>query len=291
MSQQTVQSVDDLGSVACFVPTALDDPGSEAIAAYKRDGVICLRGAFGRDWLDIIESAIDEAMLERSVSAALVEHDDEPGFFCYDSLMWKRVEAFRRFIFESHAPDLYWRLLETDSLNFYYDFLLLKSPGCASAVTPWHQDHSYYPLNGTKIINCWTALDSIPVKTALRFARGSHLWDTVFRAVHFAPDQEYANSMTERPLPPDIDNDPRAEIITCALEPGDTLVWNSRMFHSAPGNTLDRRRAALSTNWAGDDVTYYDMAQESDPSYRGENLVDGGPITCETFPLVRGQTA
>ncbi len=287
MSEVLAKPRQVLGDVACFTPVALDNPGDDAIEAYKRDGVICLRSAFGKDWLDLIESAIDEAMKEHSASSATVTHDDEPGFFYYDSLMWKRVEAFRRFIFDSHAPDLFWRLLETSTLNFYYDFLLLKSPGCASAVTPWHQDHSYYPLNGTKIINCWTSLDTIPVETALRFVRGSHLWDTVYRSVHFAPDQEYAGAMTERPLPPDLDNDPDADIITCALEPGDTLVWNSRMFHSAPGNTLDRRRAALSTNWAGDDVTYYDMPQESDPSYRGENLVDGGPITCETFPLVR----
>ena len=291
MSQSDAVTVRELGDVACFVPASLDDPGDEAIDAYKRDGVICLRGAFGRDWLDAIESAIDEAMTEHSASSALVRHDDEPGFFYYDSLMWKRVEAFRRFIFDSHAPDLFWRLLETSRLNFYYDFLLLKSAGCASAITPWHQDHSYYPLNGTKIINCWTSLDSIPVETALRFVRGSHLWDTVYRSVHFAPGQEYEKSMTERPLPPAIDDDPDAEIITCALEPGDTLVWNSRMFHSAPGNTLDRRRCALSTNWAGDDVTYFDMPQESDPSYRGENLVDGGPITCETFPLVGPKAA
>ena len=287
MSQATASSPKRLGDVACFEPPAVDDPGDAAIGAYKRDGVICLRGAFGPAWIETIESGIDKAMEKQSRSSAQVEHDGEAGFFYYDSLMWKRVEPFRRFIFDSHAPDLFWRLLETETLNFYYDFLLIKSPGCASAVTPWHQDHSYYPLNGTKIINCWTALDSIPVETALRFARGSHLWGNVYRAVHFAPDQEYENSMTDRPLAPAIDDDPGAEIVACALEPGDTLVWNSRMFHSAPGNTLDRRRAALSTNWVGDDVTYFDLPQESDPAYRGENLVDGGPITCESFPQVR----
>ncbi len=291
MSQQVAQSVNDLGLIACFEPPAPDDPGSEAIEAYKRDGVICLRGAFDRTWLETIESGIDEALSDHSEGAALVKHDDDSGFFFYDSLMWKRVEAFRRFVFESHAADLYWRLLETDNLNFYYDFLLLKSPRCASAVTPWHQDQSYYPLNGTQVINCWTALDSIPRETSLRFVRGSHLWGTVHRAVHFAPDKEYEGSMIERPLPPNFDDDPNVELVTCTLEPGDTLIFNCRTFHSAPGNTLDRRRAALSTNWTGDDVTYYNMPQQSDPPYRGEGLVDGGSITCETFPLVRSRVA
>lgn len=80
---------------------------------------------------------------------------------------------------------------------------------------------------------------------------------------------------------------PEAEILSCALEPGDALVWNSRTFHSAPGNHLNRRRAALSLNFAGDDVTYFDIPQEPDPPVRGEGLINGDPITCETFPLLR----
>ncbi len=118
--------------------------------------------------------------------------------------------------------------------------------------------------------------------------RGSHAAGTVYRVIPFGPGLEYDNTGAERPLPPDFDADPDADIVSCAMAPGDTLVWNSRTFHSAPGNTLDRRRAALSTNWAGDDVTYNDMPQTSDPAQRGEGLVHGGPITCETFPLVRG---
>lgn len=276
-----------VGEVASFELPVAGGPAPGAIAAYKRDGVICLRGAFGRDWLDVIESGIEQAMALHGSSAGKVTPEGGEGFFYYDSVMWKEVEPFRRFIFESHAADLFWPLLESKSLNFYYDFLLVKSAHCAGAATPWHQDHSYYPLNGTKIINCWTALDPIPSETALRFVRGSHAEGTVYRVIPFGPGLEYTNTMTDRPLPPDFDAEPDTDIVSCTMEPGDTLVWNSRTFHSAPGNSLDRRRAALSTNWAGDDVTYNDMPQTSDPSQRGENLVHGGPITCETFPLVR----
>ena len=78
-----------------------------------------------------------------------------------------------------------------------------------------------------------------------------------------------------------------AEIIACEMKPGDTLVFNCRTFHSAPGNHLATRRGAFSTNWVGDDVTYNDIPQETDPHTRGENLVHGGPIECETFPRIR----
>ena len=280
------------GEVASFRPEPGPRAGSDAIAAYRRDGVICLRGAMDGPWLAEIERGIDLFMereaARESAANVVVKGEGDEGSFRYATMMWRTLEPFRRVIFESHAADLFGSVLETQRLNFYYDFLLIKQARCRSAVTPWHQDHSYYCMNGTKLINCWIALDPIPRETALRFVRGSHLPGSVYRAVHFDPAKEYPGTIKERALPPDFDNDPDAEILSCELAPGDALVWNSRTFHSAPGNHLDRRRAALSLNFAGDDVTYFDMAQEPDPPFRGEGLVDGGPITCPTFPLLRG---
>ena len=54
---------------------------------------------------------------------------------------------------------------------FYYDLILSKEPGTTSP-TPWHYDEAYWPVFGTQVCNLWTALDSIPKKTALRFIRG-----------------------------------------------------------------------------------------------------------------------
>jgi ectoine hydroxylase-related dioxygenase (phytanoyl-CoA dioxygenase family) len=265
--------------------------GSEAITTYKNDGVICLRNVFNERWLSSIETGIAQYCTDREsrndAANVKVKHKSDKGSFHYATLMWKEADAFREIIFESHAPDLFGSILETEQLNLYYDFLLIKEPGCTKAITPWHQDHSYYCLNGHQIINCWIALDPIPQETSLRFVKGSHVDYPVHKAVHFVPGREYNGVITERPLPPDFDNLAGVEILSCELNPGDALVWNSRTFHSAPGNTLDQRRAALSLNFCGDDVTYFDMAQDPDPPIRGEHLIDGGNITCESFPLLR----
>jgi len=277
--------------IQSFYPETEIFVGNDAISAYKQDGVICLRGVFDQNWLDIIESGIEQYFLTKRTDgdAANVEvkHGGDSGSFHYATLMWKHLEAFRKIIFDSHAPDLFGSVLETKHLNLYYDFLLIKEAGCKKAITPWHQDHSYYCLNGHQIINCWIGLDQIPEQTALRFVKGSHVDYPVHKAIHFAPGQEYKGVIKERPLPPDFDQIAEVEILSCDLNPGDALVWNSRTFHSAPGNSLDRRRAALSLNFCGDDVTYFDMPQDPDPPVRGENLVDGGDITCESFPLLR----
>ena len=279
------------GTVASFNPESKTNAGADAISSYCEDGVVCLRGVFDQDWLDVIESGIDQYFEQKNtcIDAAnmAISFDGDKGNFYYATLMWKELEYFRKIIFESHAPDLFGSILETERLNLYYDFLLIKEAGCRKAVTPWHQDHSYYCLNGHQVINCWIALDEIPRETALRFVRRSHIDYPVHRAVHFSPGKEYAGLIRERPLPPEFDNLDAADILSCDLSPGDALVWNSRTFHSAPGNTLDCRRAALSLNFCGDDVTYFDMSQDPDPPVRGENLVDGGSITCESFPQLR----
>lgn len=274
-----------VGEVASFQPQSDKTPPAAAVAAFKRDGVACLRGAFGRDWLDLVEEGIAAAQ-------GLFEDEDtfhrpgDAGGFSYHQGAWTKVAPIRRFIFESHAPDLAWPFLESANLVFFYENLLIKEPHSDHAETPWHQDHPYYPLDGGKIVNCWTALDEIPVEMALRFLKGSHKDTTVYRTVNFGdPESVYAPAPSELPANPDIDGDPAAEVLTTAMAPGDALVWSSRTFHSAPGNSLDRRRAAISLNWVGDDVVY--NARPSVASYHHESLRVGQSIACEKFPTVR----
>ena len=260
-------------------------PGSDAVSAYHRDGVVCLRTAYDAGWLSLIEEGIDLALSGRSEDLDIVRKPGDSGQFSFSSQAWRQVEPFRQFIFESRAPDLAWPFLDSTVLTLFYDFLLIKEAGAVSAKTPWHQDQAYYPLNGTQVINCWTALDPIPVQTALQFWKGSHAERRVYQAVDFAGESDYRHLQSHRPPPPDIDRQPAADILTTELAPGDMLVWNSCTFHSAPGNTLDRRRAAFSINWVGDGVTFHDIP--SLQTYRADGLTEGMHINCDKFPVVR----
>ncbi len=279
----------DIGEVASFAPASKTEAGADAVEAYRRDGVVCLREAFEPEWLAVIESAIPAVIERGGINSGSVKGDaGDPGSFFYDFMMWPEVEAFRRFIFESNAPDLYRSLLATDKLVFYYDFLIIKFPLCFNSPTPWHHDIAYYPLEGTQIANCWTALDNIPAETALRFVKASNQTDSIYHPPQFDPKGEHPNPLG-RPKVPDIDDlaaKGECEIVSCVLDPGDTLIFNCRTLHAAPGNHLDIRRAALSTNWTGDDVTYNEIPQEVHLVLRVENLVTGGPLECAIFPRV-----
>ncbi|OYX46869.1 MAG: hypothetical protein B7Y97_13175 [Sphingomonas sp. 32-66-10] len=270
-----------------FRPIAPGVPPEAAIETMERDGVVLIRGAMGPAWVAELEAAIDLAVQLKGPDSYTVALPGEPGFFFTDNFMWKKIPEFRRFAFESPAADLAMRLMRSKTLTFYFDFLLVKEPG-TSAATPWHQDASYWPVNGRQVCNIWTAMDVIPKETGLRFIKGSHDWDTLYRAVSFNPKTRHPHEILERPVPPDFDaHIEDYEVLSWDMQPGDSLIWFSRMFHSAPGNATAGRRRALSTSWFGDDATYNEIPPGTGPTSRGENLVQGGPMTCDTFPRVR----
>lgn len=260
---------------------------ADAVAAYQEDGVVCLRNAFSQRWLDLIELGIAQALDGASENLDLVKKSGDRGRFSVSSQAWRRVKPFRDFIFDSPVADLAWPFLESKYMSLFYDFLLIKEANSSNAATPWHQDHAYYPLLGTRAINCWTALDSIPQTTALQFFRGSHKPEILYRAVDFEnEDRDYLHVRKERLARPDIDNDKHAEILSTAMNPGDMLVWNSYTFHCAPGNTLERRRAAFSVNWLGDDIVYDEAPALA--TYLDPDLKTGDRVISDKFPLVRG---
>ncbi len=264
-------------------------PEDNAIRAYDTDGIVCLRKVFEPSWIEMLEEGMEIAINKGAdrESVFRITESEESGIFFYDTFMWKHIDHFRKFVFESPVADIEMNIMRSTNLLFYFDFMLVKEPG-TSAKTPWHYDEAYWPVAGSKICNFWVTLDEIPKETALRFVRGSHLWEEPFRAVHFDPTTNYAN-LPDNPEPPEWEFEPgEHEIVYAPLSPGDCLIFNRRTMHSAPGNSLkSTRRRALATHWFGDDVTYNNKPQETDPPYRGEGLVHGGSMECESFPKVR----
>jgi ectoine hydroxylase-related dioxygenase (phytanoyl-CoA dioxygenase family) len=302
---EPVKSSRPLTELPSFVPAEPGAPGEDAIQAYERDGVTCLRGAFEPRWIELLadgmENAIRAGTQEQKKSGPQVGLEGEKvfnvgkpgesGAFFYDSFMWQHMDQFRELIFESPIANYAMRIMRSKTLIFYFDFMLVKEPS-TGMVTPWHYDESYWPISGDQACNLWLSLDHMPVETVLHFVRGSHRWERSYRAVHFAnqtnPKIDYAN-LPDLPRVPNWHLEPGDhEIVYAPLEPGDCLIFHNRTHHFGPGNSLtSTRRRALATHWFGDDVRYDDKLQETDPPYRGENLIHGGSMECETFARMR----
>ena len=276
-----------LKTLESFELNATGKPGSNAIEAYERDGVVCLRNAFDEQWIARGRRAIAAALRTRSRSDQHSAHQKkgESGNFFFDTFLWKRLHSFRQFTFESPAGALARHVMRSQSLLLYFDMAIVKEPG-TSARTPWHYDEAYWPVSGTQVCNVWIALDRVPVESALRFVLGSHKIDDDYRAVDFFSAQSKRGHT--RPDPPRWDLEPGEHTIAVApMNPGDCAILNFRIHHSAPGNLQRRnRRRVICTHWFGDDARFNDKPWECGPDERGENLVHGESLECETFPRV-----
>ena len=276
-----------LTELPSFRPPAVGEPGEEAILAFERDGVVCLRGAIPPRWVDTVARGMDLAQAQRKPGFAYtIAKPDEPGYFYYDTFMYQRIEAFERFFRESPAADLAMRVMRSKSVVFYFDFMLVKEPG-TSAKTPWHYDEAYWPVRGNQMCNLWMVVEPTPVETTLRFVRGSHRWTGNYRLMSFDPDVDYPDPPDDPPVP-DWDVEPGGhEIVYAPLAPGDCVIFHHRTHHSAPGNSLrSRRRRALATHWIGDDIRFNNKPHSLDPPHRA-GLAHGGRMECRLFPRVR----
>ena len=268
-----------------FQPDASGVPSQAAIAAYQRDGVVCLKNALDSEWIEKGRRAVASALRSQQSSGQYTSHQEkgESGKFYYDTFLWKRLPSWKAFTFNSPAAELARQVMQSKSLLLYFDMAIVKEPGTSSR-TPWHYDEAYWPVSGTQICNVWIPLDSVPEETALSFVPGSHKFESNYSAVDFFTKQRKKGQ--PQPSPPQWDQIEGDHKVVCApVEPGDCVIFSLRMHHSAPGNMQRKnRRRVICTHWLGDDACFDDKPWTCSPDERGENLTHGGSMECETFP-------
>ena len=169
------------------------------VAAYERDGVVCLRGVLPVSWVGRMQAAVERVLdqpgivdmteMARSIEAsggqalvdARVEPAGERGRFYGGTDHWLSDPDFRAFAVTSPLPALVAALMRSDKVNLYEDSLLVKEPGTIEP-TAFHQDLAYFHVEGKQICTSWSPLDPVTEETgAVQYVRGSHLWQREFR--------------------------------------------------------------------------------------------------------------
>ena len=265
---------------------AFDLDISEAdIAAYERDGAVCLRGLFDADWIERLRTATERVMANPGPMGMRYGKRDDAGTFFGDMYVWTFDADFEAFARQSPAAAIAGAVMRSAKVNFFYDHLLVKEPGSESP-TPWHHDLPYWCVDGDQICSLWLALDPVRRDSgAVEFVRGSHRWGKLFRAQDFRGGSLFHDDALE--AIPDIDaSRDDYEFLCWDAEPGDCIVFHARTVHGASGNaTSDRRRRALSTRWTGDDACFIERPAMSQP-IRHPGLKPGDAMDCELFPVV-----
>ena len=161
-------------------------------------------------------------------------------------------------------------------------------PGTRHA-TPWHQDLPYYCVDGTQTASIYVSLDAAAADVAVRFAKGSHLWNRLFYPRVFLDGADFEDSALDPHLEavPDIDAQPGDyDIAAWSLEPGDAIVFDFRTLHGTGDAEVKSMRRAFTSRWLGDDVCYCERLGETSPPYSDHGMQPGDRMREDWFPVL-----
>lgn len=263
----------------------LNEIRDDEIAAFERDGVVCLRQMFDGEWIDHIASAIAEARGRPGDNAQDHTVAGEPGGFFSDLQVHLRVPAFANLHRDGPAGEIAGRLMGAARVNLLHDAMWVKEPG-ASRPTPWHHDQPFYCMEGDQMMVLWLSVDPVPREVCLEFIAGSHRWGRKFRPERI--NGGWYDGYSEGDgfeAPPDMSPESRRgyNILGWELRPGDCIAFHGMTLHGAPGNATATSRRATSVVMVGDDATYVERPRETQPSYEGCGLAAGDAIDNEYF--------
>jgi len=257
----------------------------ELSATYERDGVVCLRGCFNAAWVARAAAGLERQSSAPGPLSQVFPARKGSGAFLSHLHGWRRDPDIRAVALDSPLPQAVAEILGVSELRLFYDQSFTKEPG-ADAPTPWHQDLTFWPVQGGPLVSAWIALDHVDGESgAVHFLRGSHLLPQRYRPTQ--PDTPETRMLANMQLPPAPDGWAVSEPdrISFDLSPGDVLLFDARTLHGARGNRrTDRARRALTIRYAGEGVRWMDgahaLAFEQPIALRA-----GDPLSGRDFPL------
>ena len=126
---------------------------ADEIAAFKQDGVVCLRGLLDAGWVEELQSLVEQDMHSPSGMVKNINAKGASGFFFGDTFVCHHLSGFQRAVFESPAPRAMASLFTSKKVNLLFDQILVKEPR-TSTPTLWHQDITYWPLRASRWQRC-----------------------------------------------------------------------------------------------------------------------------------------
>lgn len=262
-------------------------PTPTEIEAYRRDGVVCLRGVLTADEVDAARAGIDEVVAHPGPLALTASRADDPGRFVEDFRRWGDVASIEAVARHSALPAIVAALLGASQVRLHHDHVLVKE-AATSQRTPWHQDQPYYDIEGDQVISVWMPVDPVPLGAGLEVVAGTHRGPWLMPRTFLAGEAKWFPEGSLAELP-DIEADRGAfDIRTFAMEPGDGLCFHGLAVHGAPGFPGPGRRRVLSVRYVGDDVRRAPRHWRTSPPFPELDgvLAADAPLDHPLFPVV-----
>jgi ectoine hydroxylase-related dioxygenase (phytanoyl-CoA dioxygenase family) len=262
------------------------------------DGVVCVRDALDAGALQLALAAYEWSLAHPSRAANTYAGGE--GTFYQDLANPRAWSAYSRLLSQSPVADIVAGLWGGPDVWFMYEQVFLKEGG-ESRRTPWHQDSSYLPVDGSQLAVMWISFDPVKREDSLEFVRGSHC-GVMYDGSRFDPADDTAPIYGDGSLPrlPNIEAErDRWDIVSWAIEPGDVLVFHPGMLHGGAPTHRGQRRRTLSLRFFGGDARYalrpgmsgrrrsVDDPEASVFAQLPATHVPGDPLRHPLFPKVR----
>ncbi len=219
---------------------AADD--AAAVDAFRRDGVVHLRGAFAPRWLDLAARGIARNLAHPGPFHRDHTPPGSPGRYLFDFWTWSETPEFRELIHDSPAGAIAARLLGADAVRMVMDNWFLREAG-ATAGAPWHHDEPYFDFEG-RLCVLWLPLEPVTGDEGLTFVRGSHRWGRLFAAPQFSDNVPFRCEGARYEPVPDVEREYAGELLGARTTPGDCLVFDFRTLHGATAGARPLPRTA-----------------------------------------------
>lgn len=276
---------------------------SDEIATYRRDGVILLSGMFDADWIALLKKGLNTNCKYPTDRSRVWDRDKAGRTMFWDSQAWRGIEEYRQFVFSSPAAQIAGQLMGSTHINFFFDAVFVRSAGSQFA-TPWHQDEPYWSVKGYDTCTIWMPLVPVKRENALAYVPGSHRQDSIYNQYNFGNlnpdnktdvDQVDFTKIAEETFPHIDANPERYGVVSWDMQPGDCVVFNSRIMHGGSGKLdEDRELSVFTTKWLGDDVRIEFRECGMDPDHSAimteHGLKPGDRPGTDLYPRVWSRT-
>jgi ectoine hydroxylase-related dioxygenase (phytanoyl-CoA dioxygenase family) len=270
-----------------FAARAAQVAPADIVAAFQRDGAVCLRGLFTPAEVARLARGIEANLCAPSPRAIVASRADDPGFFIEDFCNWPHNADYRATAIDTAVPEVAARLMQSKNVRLYHDHMLTKQPGTRTP-TPWHQDQPYYNIDGLQNVSFWIPVDPVPRAATLEFVAGSHRGPWLMPRTFMDHQAKWFPEGSLAELP-DIEADRSAfPILGWALAPGDAVAFHMLTLHAAAG--ADTRRRVFSLRYLGDDIRHAPRRWKTSPDFPGlvDDLPAGAHMHHALFPLLIG---
>jgi len=269
---------------------------SKEVDTYHLDGVVLLTDMFDEEWIKLLNKGLDINCKSPTEQSRIWDKNDSGHTMFYDSLAWREIEEYKKFVFNSPAAKICGQLMKSTNVNFFFDAVFVRSAG-TKFETPWHQDEPYWSIEGYDACSLWMPLVKVKKKNCLSFVPGSHSYKSVFNQKNFGeltghPNDQVDFSKVANEEFPDINANPeKFGVVSWELQPGDCIAFNGRTMHGGSGKLDDDTNLRVfTTKWLGDDARIKFRNYGMDPDFSSlmikKGLKSGDRPDTDLYPKV-----